>query len=77
MAMTETGGRSGLSSCGPFMRAVLSLNAGTLLAAVAGLWLLPGSNLGGDVMLMKLGLSAFMLLAALTLLVRVRPRRRG
>jgi hypothetical protein len=77
MAMIDTNERALFAADGPLMRGILSLNGVALLAAAAGLWLLPGSNLGADVMLMKLGLSAFMVLAAFALLARAWPRRQG
>jgi putative copper export protein len=76
MALIETSDRALFASDGPLMRAILSVNGLALLVAAAGLWLLPGSNLGADLLLMKLGLSVFMVLVAVTLLARARPHRR-
>jgi hypothetical protein len=77
MALIETHDRAALDSAGWRLKAIMSLNGGALLGAAVGLWLLPGSNLGADVMVMKLGLTVFLALGGLTLLACVRPRRQS
>ncbi|MFP4043964.1 MAG: hypothetical protein ACLFTP_05275 [Rhodosalinus sp.] len=76
MALIETHDRTAIESAGWLLKAIVSLNGGALFGAAVGLWLLPGSNLGADVLVMKAGLTVFLALAGLTLLACVRPRRR-
>lgn len=76
MALIDTNAESAAAPGVRAFRAILSLNGVGLLAATAGLWLLPGSNLSAEVVPLKLGLSVFMLFAALWLLSQARPPQR-
>jgi hypothetical protein len=77
MALTESQDRPAAPAPTPLTRALFVVNGSGLLAAAGGLWLVPGSNLGADVLLMKLGLSLFLALGGLTFLSASRKPRGG
>ncbi|WP_372893337.1 hypothetical protein [Rhodosalinus sp.] len=60
----------------PVMRAICTvaggLAGGVFIGGALGLWVLPGSNFGAEVLTLKAGLTAFLVMAGTTLISAAR-----
>lgn len=58
-----------LEMSNPMVRALLAVSGGALVIAAFGLWLMPGASVQPALMMMKLGVSLFMLISGMCLVV--------